>query len=51
MPNRETEAVRRDSLQAYRQRFVAAQDSDYYSRWARWFLRERMNDPVPQFVP
>ena len=31
-------------------RFAAAQDSDFYSRWARWFLWERMNDPAPEFV-
>jgi len=48
---RDAEAVGRDSLQPLRQRFAVVQDSDFYSRWARWFLWERMKDPAPEFVP
>jgi WD40 repeat protein/serine/threonine protein kinase len=50
-PRREIEPVAGDSLQALRQRFAALKASDFYSRWAKWFLWERMQDPAPEFVP
>ena len=49
--NREIGLVGRDSLQPLRQRFASVQESDFYSRWAKWFLWERMSDPAPEFVP
>jgi WD40 repeat protein len=48
---REIEPVVGESLQALRQRFVSVEEPDFYSRWAKWFLWERMNDPAPEFVP
>ena len=47
----ETEPVGRDSLRPLRQRFAGARDTDFYSRWARWFLYERLKDPAPEFRP
>jgi WD40 repeat protein/predicted Ser/Thr protein kinase len=49
--DRDAEPVRRDSLQALRQRFANVEGTDFYSRWARWFLWERMKDVAPEFVP
>jgi WD40 repeat protein len=49
--SRDAEPVGRDSLQPLRQRFAGVQQSDFYSRWARWFLWERMNEAAPEFVP
>jgi len=49
--NREIGLVGRNSLQPLRQRFASVQESDFYSRWAKWFLWERMSDPAPEFVP
>ena len=49
--NRDAEPVARDSLQPLRKRFAGAHDSDFYSRWANWFLWERMQEPAPEFVP
>jgi WD40 repeat protein len=47
---RDAEPVSRESLQPFRQRF-AERGTDFYSRWANWFLWERMRDPAPAFVP
>jgi WD40 repeat protein len=47
----ETEPIGRDSLRPLRQRFAGARDTDFYSRWARWFLYERLKDPAPEFRP
>ena len=30
-----------------RQRFSPATNKDFYARWAKWFLTDRMHDPVP----
>src|SRR5882724_8705123 len=49
--NREIEPVGSDVLRSFRQRFENPRESDFYSRWARWFLRDRMKDPAPEFVP
>jgi WD40 repeat protein/serine/threonine protein kinase len=49
--NRDVEPVGSDSLAPLRQRFAGAQDADFYSRWARWFLWERMKEPAQGFVP
>jgi hypothetical protein len=43
--------VGHNSLQPFRQRFAGVQDSDFYSRWAKWFLWTRLNDPAPEFMP
>jgi len=50
---REVENVSSDSLSAFRQRFAATSQSetDFYSRWARWFLWERMKESSREFVP
>ena len=47
----EAEPVGRDSLQPLRQRFAGIQDSDFYWRWARSFLYERLKEPAPDFAP
>ena len=49
--NREAEPISRDNLQPLRERLAGAQKADFYSRWAHWFLWERLKDPVPEFVP
>jgi len=49
--SREAEPVGGDSLQPLRQRFASVQDTDFYSRWAKWFLWERMKEPAPEFAP
>jgi WD40 repeat protein len=46
-----SKAVGREALQPFRKKLASAPESDFYSRWARWFLLERQNDPVPQFAP
>jgi WD40 repeat protein/predicted Ser/Thr protein kinase len=47
----DAEPVSRESLQAFRHRFSDSRETDFYSRWANWFLYERLKDPVPPFVP
>ena len=50
--NRDAEPESRDSFQALRKRFANVADPDFYSRWANWFLWERLKDPAPmEFVP
>lgn len=49
--SRDAEHFSRDSLQTFRQQFAEVRDTDFYSRWAHWFLWERMQDLAPEFVP
>jgi len=44
--NHEAEPIGRDGLQPLRERLATTQDADFYSRWAKWFLWERLNDPA-----
>ncbi|MCC7375190.1 MAG: protein kinase [Verrucomicrobiales bacterium] len=48
---REFEPLGRESLRPLRERLAQAPNSDFYSRWARWFLEDRLEDPPPPFVP
>jgi WD40 repeat protein/serine/threonine protein kinase len=48
--SREAEPISRD-LEPLRERLAAAPNADFYSRWANWFLWERLKDPAPEFVP
>jgi len=48
---RDVEPVRRESFQPFRQRFADARQTDFYSRWANWFLHQRFKDPPPRFEP
>lgn len=43
----EMESVSRESMQPFRQKFAEAREKDFYSRWANWFLYERLKDPAP----
>ena len=47
----DTEPVSRESLQSFRQRLADTRERDFYSRYANWFLHERLKDPAPAFVP
>lgn len=47
----DVEPVSRESLQPFRQKFASSQETDFYSRYAHWFLHERLKDLVPAFVP
>jgi WD40 repeat protein/predicted Ser/Thr protein kinase len=49
--SRDAEPIGPESSLPLRQRFRQVKDADFYSRWARWFLWERMQDPAPEFVP
>jgi WD40 repeat protein/serine/threonine protein kinase len=44
-------SVSRESFQDYRQRFSDSPGTDFYSRYANWFLHGRLKDPAPPFVP
>jgi hypothetical protein len=48
---RDAEPVGREALQSFRQKFADQRETDFYSRWANWFLYERLKDPAPGFVP
>ncbi|HTL54915.1 MAG TPA: serine/threonine-protein kinase [Candidatus Limnocylindrales bacterium] len=47
----DTEYVPRQSVQSFRERFHDPEQRDFYSRWANWFLHERLKQPVPPFDP
>ena len=47
----EAEYVPRQSLQTFQDRFRDRGGTDFYSRWAHWFLHERLKEPVPAFDP
>jgi WD40 repeat protein len=47
----DAEPVSHESLQTFRQRFADGRQTDFYSRYANWFLHERLKDPSPAFVP
>jgi WD40 repeat protein len=47
----EAESISREHLQPFRRRFAQTEQTDFYSRWAAWFLYERLKDPPPEFVP
>jgi WD40 repeat protein len=40
-------AVSGDKIFVLRQRFAMGQESDFYGRWAKWFLLDRMQDKPP----
>lgn len=43
------ESVPADSFQRVKQRIAQAPQDDYYGRWAKWMLQERMERPVKPF--
>jgi WD40 repeat protein/predicted Ser/Thr protein kinase len=45
------ESVPGNSLQRVRDRIAQAREQDYYTRWARWMLEERLQRPVKPFRP
>jgi hypothetical protein len=45
----EAEHIPRQSLQTFQDRFRDRGGTDFYSRWAHWFLHERLKEPVPVF--
>jgi WD40 repeat protein len=47
----DAEPVSHQSLQPFRQRFADSRDTDFYSRYAKWFLYDRLQDPAPALVP
>ena len=46
-----TEAVRSEKLRALRSDLSAQAGEDFYSRWARWFLVDRMQENPKPFLP
>jgi WD40 repeat protein len=48
---RDAEPVGREALQPFRQKFAEQRETDFYSRWANWFLYERLEDTAAAFVP
>ncbi len=38
-------------LHALRERLIASPSTDFYSRWGRWLLQDRLFEPPPAFVP
>ena len=48
---RDAEYVGRQSVQSFRDQFRDSGRPEFYSRWAHWFLHERLKDPVPPFDP
>jgi hypothetical protein len=48
---REAETVSRESILLFRRKLTGTQETDFYSRWANWFLHERTRDRVPVFGP
>ena len=49
--HRDAEYVGRQSVQSFRNRFRDSGRPEFYSRWAHWFLHERLKEPVPPFDP
>ena len=47
----EVEPVDRESIMPFRRKFAEAREADFYSRWANWFLHERLMERAPEFVP
>jgi WD40 repeat protein/serine/threonine protein kinase len=51
-PKDAPESVSGDSFQRVRQRMIQlSAQGDYYTRWARWMLQERLERPVKPFQP
>lgn len=48
---REFEPLGRESLRPLRERLAQDPHSDFYSRWAKWFLEDRLEDPPIPFAP
>jgi dipeptidyl aminopeptidase/acylaminoacyl peptidase len=48
---RDAEPVGREALQSFRQKFADERETDFYTRWANWFLYERLKEPAAAFVP
>ncbi|HXP62661.1 MAG TPA: hypothetical protein VN829_19330, partial [Dongiaceae bacterium] len=38
-------------FEALRKRWAAPNQTDFYARWAHWFLNDRQHDPAPRFLP
>jgi WD40 repeat protein len=49
--SRDVEVVSREAIRPFRERFARLEATDFYSRWAHWFLHERLKEPVPAFEP
>jgi hypothetical protein len=47
----EMEVVGSEELQALRQQLTMEPGNDFYTRWARWFFVERMQETAPEFQP
>ncbi len=47
----EVEPVSHESLQPFRQKVAQTRETDFYARYANWFLNERVKDPAPPFAP
>ena len=43
----EVQTVPPDALNALRHRFAEAKGSDFYTRWAKWLLFDRRQNPAP----
>ena len=41
------ESVSPQVIDTLRKRFAAKTDGDFYSRWTKWFLIDRLHDPAP----
>jgi len=48
-PDGETLPASPQVIVTLRERLDAGKERDFYSRWAKWFLVDRMKDPVPSF--
>ena len=46
----DAEPISRELIQRFRDQFADDREMDFYSRWAHWFLYERLKDPAPAFV-
>jgi len=46
----DAEPVSRESIQLFRNQYADDREMDFYSRWAHWFLYERLKDAAPAFV-
>ena len=44
---RDSQPVSQQELQALKERLSAGAETDFYSRWARWFFVERLQEPTP----
>ena len=47
----ELETVPAGKLQELKEQLTLSAETDYYSRWARWFFVDRFQEPVKSFAP